>query len=312
MTTDQHAPPAEVPAATLEAPALAPAPPPAAPVAPQDCGCGGGGGCDCGGQGSATATGFVYVLGTLRAAFPSETVRKEFEEQIARVYPQPTNVPDEQLIFQVLSQGENLYLAREICWVLQVDGVDTYVLGPRTYVELYDLILAIEPTPAADTRYNVIIGPRGPMAGPDMCNGLQLPIVVVNQNYYFTVSEFVTAMAARTGVAPDILKSTFETLLGIADNAGETDEHRALNYLTVRYSGVYTLAAQMLDPADPHTLARVSVRPAGVQGVRRVVEVIFQYLQRATGEPTYRFCKVDVTGQFPFLVARLAPYYPHP
>jgi hypothetical protein len=279
---------------------------------PQDSAVAGDGTCDCGGtcDGGNAWGGFVYAIGRVRVDFPSQAVKEEFDQQIGRMYPQPTpGTPDDQLFYEVLRQGENLYLAREMCWILRIDGVDAYILRPRTYVELYDLVSSLEPVDGQQ-KFDVIVGPRGPLAGPDVCNGLQLPIVVVNQDYHFAFDEFVTAMVERTQVPQDVVQSMFRSLLQLADNAGETDEHRALNYLTLRYPGVYIMANELLATTTPHSLTRVNARPSNVQGTRRVVDVVFEFTQRVTGELVYRSCRVDVTGQFPFLVTRLAPYFP--
>jgi hypothetical protein len=124
------------------------------------------------------------------------------------------------------------------------------------------------------------------------------------------------------GVSRDVISSMFTEMLKVADNAGETDEHRAINYLILRYPQVYKMASDMLQldsgRVEPgaasmaHTLMGVEARPANVQGVRRIIDVIFRYRNRTTGEIIYSSCSVDVTGQFPFLVRPMSRYYPHP
>jgi hypothetical protein len=93
----------------------------------------------------------------------------------------------------------------------------------------------------------------------------------------------------------------------MVDNAGATDEHRALNYLAVRYPAVYAMTA------DAHgrnfSLTAVDVRPSRLGGVRRIVDVIFSYTNRQTDVPEKHFVRVDVTEEFPFLVTRMSPYY---
>jgi hypothetical protein len=174
----------------------------------------------------------------------------------------------------------------------------------------------------------VIIGPRGPIAPPEMCAGLQLPTVLCNQIYSFTFNQFVEEMyrtlnpvVGRTDVSRDVISSMFTEMLKVADNAGETDEHRAINYVILRYPQVYKMASDMLhldgrvDPGPAsmaHTLTGVEAKPASVQGVRRIIDVIFRYRNRTTGEIIYSSCSVDVTGQFPFLVRPMSRYYPHP
>src|SRR5881394_584642 len=87
---------------------------------------------------------YVYAIGRLRPAFPSASVEQEFYQAVTRPAQSDGagHVPDDALAYSILSLGQNLYIAREICWVLQIDGadqvgfVDAYVVLPRTYVEL--------------------------------------------------------------------------------------------------------------------------------------------------------------------------------
>ena len=93
----------------------------------------------------------------------------------------------------------------------------------------------------------------------------------------------------------------------MADNAGATDEHRALNYLTVRYPAIYATAADAF--GRNASLTAVEARPSRLSGVRKVVDVIFSYTDRATDVVEKSFVRVDVTEEFPFLVTKLSPYY---
>jgi hypothetical protein len=66
----------------------------------------------------------------------------------------------------------------------------------------------------------------------------------------------------------------------MTDNAGATDEHRAPNYLTMRYPGIYAKAAEEF--ARDFSLSGVDVRPSPLSDTRRIVEVIFSYTNRTT------------------------------
>ena len=93
----------------------------------------------------------------------------------------------------------------------------------------------------------------------------------------------------------------------MTDNAGATDEHRALNYLAVRYPAIYehSAAAYAADSA----LSAVEVRPSRLSGSRTILDVIFSYRHRQTDVIDKQYVRVDVTEQFPFLVTKLSPYY---
>ena len=93
----------------------------------------------------------------------------------------------------------------------------------------------------------------------------------------------------------------------IADNAGATDEHRALNYLAVRYPAIYAKAAEYF--ARNCLLTGVDIRRSAISGVRKMLDVIFSYTNRNTDVVDKCFVRVDVTDEFPFLVTKLSPYY---
>ncbi|WP_143310351.1 cyanobactin maturation protease PatG family protein [Chitinophaga vietnamensis] len=287
--------------------------PQAAPLAvlePQcGCGCGGGGAQD---------LGYIYAIGNIYPTFPN----KSLEEEYMYAYQEfRAEGPPNALFFQVLSQGQNLYIAEKMCWILNIQGVDSYILTPRSNVELYHFIAALEPVFVGEKKFDVVVGTRGPLASPERCNGTQLPTAVVNLSYYFTFSQFVNAMMANIpGIPRDIVESMLQQMLDVTDNAGETDAHRALNYLTIRSKDIYFMAWQMqlsnpLPPYPPgvYFLQSVDVQRANVQGNRSIMDVIFQYQARDTVDIIYWYVKVDVTGMFPFMASRhLARYYPAP
>lgn len=99
----------------------------------------------------------------------------------------------------------------------------------------------------------------------------------------------------------------FDRIMQLTDNAGATDEHRALNFLTVRYPAIYSAVADAY--ARNLSLTAVDVRPSALSGVRNIVEVIFSFTNRVTDVVEKQFLRLDVTEEFPFLVTKLSPYY---
>jgi hypothetical protein len=93
----------------------------------------------------------------------------------------------------------------------------------------------------------------------------------------------------------------------MTDNAGATDEHRALNYLALRYQAVYANAADAF--GRNASLTAVDVVASPLSGTRKVLDVIFSYTNRNTDVTEKFFTRVDVTEEFPFLVTKLSPYY---
>jgi subtilisin family serine protease len=171
------------------------------------------------------------------------------------------------------------------------------------------LISAIDPQP--QPRISTVIGIQGPVAPSDYCNGLMVPIVFFDQIYTFSRDALVNAIprpeaipAADFGPAAGEL---FDRIMLMTDNAGSTDEHRALNYLDVRYPNIYAKAAEAF--AANSSLSGVEVRSSPLSGTRNVVEVVFAFTNRATDFTEKSFVRVDVTEQFPFLLTKLLPYY---
>jgi hypothetical protein len=93
----------------------------------------------------------------------------------------------------------------------------------------------------------------------------------------------------------------------MADNAGATDEHRALNYLTVRYPVIYASAAEAFGRSA--SLTAVEARLSPLSNTRKIMDVIFSYTNRNTDVTDKNFCRVDVAEEFPFLVTKLSPYF---
>jgi PatG C-terminal len=161
---------------------------------------------------------------------------------------------------------------------------------------------------------DVVIGVRGPLAPPEACNGLVVPIVAFDQLYSFDRGTLLSAIPRPDDVPEKddkrfrtAAERLFERIQELADNAGATDEHRALNYLAVRYPEIYARAAAA--HAGNASLTGVDVRPSRLSGVRKVVNVIFSYTHRQTDVTEKYFVRVDVTEEFPFLVTKLSPYY---
>ena len=253
-------------------------------------------------------TPYVYAIGRVEPRFPTLGVEKEFAQATGRV--ETAGLTDRQALQEVLADRANRYLARMLCWVLTVEGLETYVLKPREPSDLDLLIDSLRPTPRP-TDVDVVIGVRAGITPPELCNGLTVPTVIFDQLYSFDVDTLLESIPRPedadkkqfAAVAEEVLSSTLQ----MADNAGSTDEHRALNYLAVRYPAIYERSAA--EYAGDSTLSAVEVRPSRLSGPRRILDVIFSYRHRQTDVTTKQYVRVDVTEKFPFLVTKLAPYY---
>jgi len=270
------------------------------------------GSCACGGgqdypPDAAVAPSYVYALGRVEARFPSLSVEREVAQVAGRS--ETAGLTDRQALHAVLSRRENRYLARQLCYILSVEGVETYVLLPRDSADFELLVEAVRPAPRP-TDVDAVIGVRGPLAPPQMCNGLTVPIVAFDQMYSFDIDSLIKAIPRPEKMgAKEFAQAAEELLIRVmqtADNAGATDEHRALNYCALRYPAVHAMVAQQ--HAENRSLSAVEVRRSRLSGTRKVVDVIFSCTHRTTDVVDKYFCRVDVTEEFPFLVTKMSPY----
>jgi hypothetical protein len=191
-----------------------------------------------------------------------------------------------------------------------IEGLETYILLPRDPTDFDLLIEAFRSSPGVND-VDVVIGVRGPISSPEVCNGLMVPIVAFDQLYSFDREELIREIPRPKGHAEEKFRATAEELFDrirqVADNAGATNEHRALNYLAVRYPAIYARAADA--HAVESTLSGVEVRLSRLSGTRKIMDVIFSYTYRRTDVTEKCFVRVDVTEEFPFLVTKLSSFY---
>lgn len=203
-------------------------------------------------------------------------------------------------------------MVRQLCWVLTVEGLETYILHPRDPAD-FDLLVDTGRGEPRATDLDVVIGVRGAIAPPELCNGLQVPIVVFDQIYSFDRDSLITSIPRPEGMATEkfgpAAEELFDRIMLMTDNAGATDEHRALNYLAVRYPAIYATAADAFGRNS--SLTGVEVRPSHLSGVRKIVDVIFSYTHRQTDVTEKYAVRVDVTEEFPFLASKLSSYFEH-
>ena len=251
---------------------------------------------------------FVYAVGRIEPRFPRLSVEKELAQVTGRADTQ--GLSDRQVLQKVLSERPNRYLARQLCWVFTIEGLETYLLYPRDPADLDLLVEAVRPTPSpADV--DVVVGARGPIAPPEMCNGLMIPIVAFDQIYSFDRDALIQAIPKPEQISAEAFTPAaaelFDRIMQLTDNAGAADEHRALNYLAMRYPAIYVLVAEAF--GRNLSLSAVETRLSRLSGTRKLVDAIFSCTHRTTDVMEKYFCRVDVTEEFPFLVTKMSPYY---
>jgi len=249
-------------------------------------------------------------MGQVEPRFPSLAVEKELAQATGRT--DSGGLTDREALQAVLADRANRYLVRQLCWVLLVQGLETYLLSPRDPSDLELLAEAVRPRPEP-TDLDLVIGVLGPLAPPEVC-GLAVPVVAFDQLYSFDRDTLLGAIPAPEGLTEDgqerfraASSEVLDRILQISDNAGATDEHRALNYLAVRYPAIYGRTAEA--HMNNASLTAVEVHRSRLSGVRTVLDVVLSYTHRQTDVTDKYFVRVDVTEQFPFLVSKLSPFY---
>jgi len=145
----------------------------------------------------------VYALCRIRTRFPSPGVEREFSQAMGVAG--TVNLTDSQVSRRVLEQ--NPYLARQVCYVAECAGIDTYIVRPR---DRHDISLLVEtqrsnPSPG---DVDLLAGMRGPVAPPYMCNGLTIPIVEPYAIYSFTRQSLIDQIPQPEGIDAERFRSS--------------------------------------------------------------------------------------------------------
>jgi hypothetical protein len=218
---------------------------------------------------------------------------------------------DPQVLHKVLSEPSNRYLVRELCWVLAIEGQDTYILVPRDDRD-WDLLAAtIRPAPRRRMDLDVVIGTRGRIAPADMCNGLTVPIVTFDQLYSFDRDHLIKSIPRPADIPAKQFEPAAEEVLNLimqmANNLGVEDRHRAVNYLAVRYPAIYATVAEAFHRSA--SLTAVEVRPSRLSSTQNISDVVFSLTDRKTGVIDKFFTSVNVSGKYPHIVTPMSRYY---
>ena len=99
----------------------------------------------------------------------------------------------------------------------------------------------------------------------------------------------------------------FRKLVQSADNFGDTDEWRALNFLAVRYRPLYQRYYQMVGAG--YMLESVKVTTSRLSRERHIVDPVFAFRHRQTRDVQKYFVRVDVSYLFPVIVHHIAKYF---
>ena len=206
---------------------------------------------------------FVYAVGQLAPQFPSLGVEKEFAQLANRLG--RGGLVEMELLRQVLEVPENRYLARHLCWVFTSQHVEAFTMLPRDETDLTQLVEMISPNNSEEIVH-VVVGRSSPGPADSPCIAAGLPTVTPDQLLAFTVDEFTQAVpdvgatadqetageqelpaTSRNEVGEQfqaVVREVFVRLTRRADNHGITDDHRAFNYVALRYPPIYHIVDQ--------------------------------------------------------------------
>lgn len=260
---------------------------------------------------------FIYAIGRIKPRFPDLSIENEYR-QLLMLKSNTSKKTESQVFYEVLQEYD--YLARELCWTFSIENIDTYIILPKNSSDFAKLVESINPNNEDSKELidrgghidrDILIGELGPIAPPTLCNGLTLPIVFFDQIYSFSTEKLIKAIPKSKDVEEKSFRNTaqelFDRIQQIADNLGATDEHRALNYLAVRYSKIYDLATEMY--AQDCSLNSITVVPSRLIGTRKILDPVFEYVNRKTDVRDKYFVRVDVTGKYPFLHTKLTRFF---
>lgn len=266
-------------------------------------------GCSCGGAAAAEERTPLYAIGSISARIPSRSVEMELAQLPDAAMPQGLADNDpamQRYFFDTLRFVKNLYIAREMCWVLQLGGgVDSFIIKPTTQDALLSCITALGGNSGNDILRSVVVGWSGGLAPASACNNLSLPLAYVTDLYELSTNAMVEQIQASTGAPADQAALLYVNMLSLANNTGNSDEYRAINFVTTRFAGPYQKAWDFTNSNQdsPYKMQSVSVAPSRVSGGRKVLDVIYTYVQTSGYAPSEQwYCSVDVTGEYPFLV----------
>jgi len=273
----------------------------------------GGAGCGCGGASGLSTNGtgmisYVYAIGRVEARFPNLSAEKEFAQAAGRA--DTAGKTDQQTFHTVLCKRENRYLLRQLCWVLSIQGLETYLLAPRDPADIDLLVEAIRPAPSPNDidvvhRPARPHRPAGDVQRTDGSHRRIRPDLLVrprraHQGHPEAGEDRGRAVRAgsRRTVQPDH-----------ATDGQRRRDRRAPRLELPGHALSCHLWQGSEEFAHDFSLTGVEVRPSPLSSTRNIVDVIFSYTNRNTDFTEKFFVRADVTEEFPFLVAKMSPYY---
>ncbi|MGD9672107.1 MAG: hypothetical protein AB7U98_01355 [Candidatus Nitrosocosmicus sp.] len=282
-------------------------------VIDKPCGCNSKGtNCGCNTMSKNMPESFVYSIGKIEWLCPNRSIDKEIDQAAGRLKPSEIKgMTREEVRLKTITDPNNRYLARQLCYIFKIEGIESFILIPVDPLDIDRLVRSLVALPGRFGDIDVIVGKMGPLASPHVCNGHMLPMVAVDQIYSFDREALVKSIPKKKVENENQFENTAETLFNhiiqIADNAGITDEHRAINYLSVRFDEIYHKTQEMQD--EDFWFNGIETRISRLSISRKIVDVILNYENRKNRVIRRWFVRVDVTEEFPFLASEMQEFY---
>ncbi|AQQ00788.1 hypothetical protein B0W48_13800 [Pseudoalteromonas aliena] len=264
---------------------------------------------------------FVYCVGNINAKFPTLNLEKELNQNSimsSEQLPMLDNVNDNialerlnrnknlyQQLFKGLSQPNNRYIARSMEWVLDNRfNEQQYKLLLSTDELLTQCISALGRTESSKKGQVAIVG--------SVTDAGEMFVTAIMPT---TVMPFGQLLNGEHGSNAQFLK-LIDEITALDSSSGNTDGARALNFALYNnvdiynhtYSLYYNSSSDGPNPSGYQLLAIDT--DTLTSGDRIVVNVIFKYQGINTGALQFWYCRVDVTGEYPFIVSSWQQYLP--
>lgn len=245
---------------------------------------------------------YVYALGRIQAQFPSSSVENLYKEVVFQKFGPNAGAKS---LFEVLSMPEHLFLAKKMCWVLTIDGTDCYVLQAKTPALLNAFIKALQPKPTQQFEY--VVAQLGDYAANNLCAGRTMKMAYVHQIQSSTIEDYCQVLSQQTDVELSKIKPLFNSMLKFCRNAGDLPAQRALNYVSLKCTGLYKIftAPMLAQNKEGIEFEQIEAISSAGNSERQVVTLIFSYLNPESKRVEKQHINIDVTELYPFSCSEL-------
>lgn len=249
---------------------------------------------------------WVYAIGQVATRCLTEGVERELRQAMGGK--DPMDIANLAMLRATLTKLENRYLVRELCWVLAVDGIDSYVLTPSDPSDILLLAEAIRPNSRGDNLDSAVGRIVDPSPADVACSQIPLPLLAFDQLHSFDTKSFVKSLKGAEGqeVEESSVVDVLHRLTSLGGGLGLAAEHRALNYVLLRYPKLYHLASKKA--SEGFSLQAVRFLRSPVAGGRILVDVLLTFISNVDSRAERWGIKVDVTDKYPFLRGALSPH----